>query len=100
MDLPYSSRLPRSTVPNALCRAVEQRRNAGQRILDLSQSNPTVAGIDYPPVYTALADSRSMQYDPVAVGSKSARQAVSDYYAGTVDPERILLTASTSEAYS
>src|SRR5581483_8245258 len=31
---------------------------------------------------------------------KEAREAVAGYYCGRVDPARILLTASTSEAYS
>lgn len=51
----------------------------------------------------ALQDPRALHYEPSAVGLLPARVAVSDYYARrgvTVDPDNILLTASTSEAYA
>ena len=38
--------------------------------------------------------------DPTPAGIATAREAVSGYYGGTVDPGRIMLTASTSEAYA
>jgi hypothetical protein len=40
-----------------------------------------------------------LRYDPNPAGMLEARQAVCRYYAGDVDPVRILLTTSTSEAY-
>ncbi len=77
-------------------------RARGEAVLDLTESNPTVAGFSYPQsaILDALADPRALRYEPVPAGLPAARQAVSDYYAGSVAPERILLTASTSEAYS
>ena len=96
----YSGRLQWTTPVNTLALALEQRRAAGEPILDLTQSNPTAAGIDYPPLGSALADQRILQYEPSARGLTSAREAVSEYYGGRVHPDRILLTASTSEAYS
>ncbi len=69
--------------------------------LDLTVSNPTTAGIRYPPrLLDALADPRALSYEPSALGLLSAREAVAEYYGGRYSPERILLTASTSEAYS
>src|SRR5437879_8536597 len=50
-------------------------------------------------IIEALADARALRYEPVPAGLAWARRAVSDYYGGGVDPERSLLTASTSEAY-
>jgi alanine-synthesizing transaminase len=50
----------------------------------------------------ALADSRALRYDPQPAGSLAAREAVCRYYASAghmVEPDRVLLTASTSEAY-
>jgi hypothetical protein len=50
-----------------------------------------------------LSDERALRYDPDPRGLPSARNAVADYYAqlGVVTGiDRILLTASTSEAYS
>ena len=42
----------------------------------------------------------ALQYEPSPKGILSARKAVSRYYGSAVSPDRILLTASTSEAYS
>ncbi len=80
-------------------------RRRGAAILDLTESNPTHAGLDYPAegILAALADPRSLRYDPAPAGLTVARAAVSQWYAGRgqdVAPERILLTASTSEAYA
>jgi aspartate/methionine/tyrosine aminotransferase len=82
---------------------LDERRSSGAAILDLTESNPTAAGFAYPSdrILAALADPRALTYQPAAAGLPSARAAVSeDYYSGRVDPGRILLTASTSEAYA
>jgi alanine-synthesizing transaminase len=99
---PYSSRLRWDLAPNRLTRLLDERRSAGAAILDLTESNPTAAGFAYPSdqILAALADPRALTYQPAAAGMPSARAAVSEYYAGRVDPGRILLTASTSEAYA
>lgn len=81
---------------------LQEKRSVGVRILDLTESNPTAAGFSYPSdaILAALADPRSLRYEPSAAGLPAARAAVSQYYAGRIDPNRILLTASTSEAYA
>ena len=83
---------------------MEERRRAGARILDLTESNPTRAGIEYPAdILSAFEDPRLLVYDPAPAGSREARKAVARYYAARgqhVTPERVLLTASTSEAYA
>jgi alanine-synthesizing transaminase len=81
---------------------LDERRSAGAAILDLTESNPTAAGLAYPSseILAALSDPRALHYQPAAAGIPSARAAVSQYYSGRVDPARILLTASTSEAYA
>lgn len=92
--------------PNRLSRALDEKRSAGAPILDLTESNPTAAGLVYPSeaILSALADPRSLRYEPSAAGLAVARAAVSEYYSAalnrTVAPDRILLTASTSEAYA
>jgi alanine-synthesizing transaminase len=99
----YSSRLRWDLAPNRLTRLLDERRSAGAAILDLTESNPTAAGFAYPSdqILAALADPRALSYQPAAAGMLSARAAISeDYYSGRVDPGRILLTASTSEAYA
>jgi alanine-synthesizing transaminase len=90
--------------PNALASALERARAGGAGILDLTVSNPTTAGIPYPreAILQALADPRLLTYEPLPFGLPGARRAIADLYAPThdVDPERVVLTASTSEAYS
>lgn len=75
-------------------------RKAGARILDLTESNPTRAGFVYPSteILAALADPRAMTYEPSPRGLLSAREVVGRHY--NLPAERMLLTASTSEAYS
>jgi len=92
--------------PNALTRAIEEARTSGQKILNLTVSNPTEAGIrpDAETVLAALANPEAMHYDPQPRGLRGARQAMCRYYREShevdLDPERLILTTSTSEAYS
>jgi aspartate/methionine/tyrosine aminotransferase len=51
----------------------------------------------------ALANPAALDYDPQPSGSPRAREAICEYYAehgALVKPEQIILTTSTSEAYS
>lgn len=101
----FSSRLPENLRPNRLSELLEAKRRSGAAILDLTESNPTRAGFVYPvkEILQALGDPRSLRYEPSPAGLAEAREAVACYYAErgqTVEPDRILLTASTSEAYS
>ena len=101
----FSSRLRWDLPSNRLAQALEKKRRSGAAILDLTESNPTHANFEYPAeeILPALADPRSLRYDPNPAGLAEARGAVSDWYAARgqhVSPNRILLTASTSEAYA
>jgi len=100
----FSSRVPPVLRRNRLTEAIATRRAAGQPVLDLTLSNPTHAGFDYPPdLLSPLSDARALSYDPQPFGSLDARRAVSHEYARQgldVTPDRIVLTASTSDAYS
>ncbi|MCL4402347.1 MAG: pyridoxal phosphate-dependent aminotransferase [Acidobacteria bacterium] len=96
----FSSRFHWDMRPNRLAELLAAKRAHGVPILDLTESNPTRAGLDYPlEIVASLADTRSLVYDPQPAGMAGARAAVAAYY-GDIAPERILLTASTSEAYS
>ncbi len=102
----FSSRLPFNQQKNRLSTALAEKRSIGARLLDLSESNPTCVGLfaDLPPdLLRPLADPRGLRYDPNPRGALSARRAISAYYQGRgiqVDPEHLVLSASTSEAYS
>ena len=101
----FSSRLDWRVSPNRLSELVASRREAGARLIDLTESNPTRVGLrpSEDCILAALANPRSLSYEPHPRGLIEARQAVAGYYAErseVVDPERVWLTASTSEAYS
>jgi aspartate/methionine/tyrosine aminotransferase len=92
---------------NALTRALEEARVSGRAILDLTISNPTEAGIrpDTGAVLAALSNPDAMHYSPQPRGMLAAREAVCRYYLEShgipdLDPDQLLLTTSTSEAYS
>lgn len=99
-----SRRLPPHTDVNALTRALAVRREAGRPIVDLTESNPTRAGITYPAdLLRGLSAEQGLQYEPQALGMRRAREAVARDHGRrgvTLDPDRIVLTASTSEAYT
>jgi aspartate/methionine/tyrosine aminotransferase len=102
----FSQRTNWRLSPNALTRAIGEARASGQHILDLTVSNPTEAGVrpDAETVLAALANPEAMHYDPQPRGLLAACQAVCRYYREShevdLDPERLILTTSTSEAYS
>jgi alanine-synthesizing transaminase len=102
---PFSSRLHWDLRPNRLAQTLDAKRQAGAKILDLTESNPTRAGLAYPSseILGAFADARSLVYEPKPAGLQAAREAVAGYYAArgqAVEPRRILLTSSTSESYA
>lgn len=101
----FSSRLPEDYTPNRLARGVEERRRSGARLLDLTESNPTRVGLPAPVAddWRALLEGAAQPYEPHPLGSPAGRQAVSGYYADLgveLSPERVVLVASTSEAYA
>ncbi|HSV43141.1 MAG TPA: pyridoxal phosphate-dependent aminotransferase [Candidatus Bathyarchaeia archaeon] len=100
----FAKRTDWDLTANAFSKTVGELRQAGQTIYDLTVSNPTQCGLDYPQeeLLAAFYRPENMLYDPAAFGLPGARQAVAQYYRTKgvdVPVERILLTASTSEAY-
>jgi len=99
----FSSRFHWDLRPNRLTLALSERRAAGLKVIDVTESNPTHAGLHYPADAVAALSHRDMlSYDPLPAGSVAAREAVAQYYrnrGAEVPIGRILLTASTSEAY-
>ena len=102
----FAARTEWGTAADGWATALEQLRTAGRSLLDLTASNPTTAGLRYEEnaILAALSSSGAMQYDPDPAGILSARQSIAAYHAESanisVDPKHLLLTASTSEAYS
>lgn len=94
-----------STGAGEMNRLYQALADAREPVLDLIDTNFHRCGFRFPaaPLAAAFADYLAARsYDPDPLGSVSARDAIADYYrnAGVAaDRERILLTASTSEAY-
>jgi alanine-synthesizing transaminase len=102
----FSDRTNWKLARNRLTEAIDEARQSGVRVLDLTLSNPTRAGLRYDEakILESLASPRAMDYDPQPKGLATARTAVAEYYQSDhgiqFDPERVFLTTSTSEGYS
>jgi alanine-synthesizing transaminase len=101
----FSDRTNWNLKSNRLSEALAKYRAAGKPLLDLTASNPTECGFDYDrrAILQALSNPESLSYDPDPRGLLSARRAVSEYYSAreiVIPADNIILTTSTSEAYS
>ncbi len=89
---------------NPLAALLAERRQRQQPVVDLTLANPTAAGLPVPGDFPArLAAGAAAAYRPEPLGLRSAREAVCAYLAARgslVHPDQVVLTASTSEAYS
>jgi aspartate/methionine/tyrosine aminotransferase len=92
----FSRRAQWSAPPNRLSLARARQR----KVLDLTESNPTRAEIAYPHDELAEVMSRAARapYDPEPLGLPSAREALARHLGCNADD--VVITASTSEAYS
>jgi len=101
----FSNRTAWDVRPGELAQAVEALRAEGTRLLDLTVSNPTACGFAYDAqtILEPLDSAQALLYDPDPRGLLSARESVACYYAdheACVQPEQVVLTTGTSEAYS
>jgi aspartate/methionine/tyrosine aminotransferase len=100
----FSHRLPPDLDPNPLTRVASELRAGGVPLLDLTESNPTTCGFEYPAgLLECLADARGLRYDPQPLGLVVAREAVAADYARRsvrVAPDRVVITASSSDSYA
>jgi alanine-synthesizing transaminase len=101
----FSDRFNWDLSPNALSLMLLDKRSRGEKIFDLTQSNPTQAGFEYDAddLLAALSQSEAMTYEPDPRGLVKARRAIAQYYQDrgeNIDVDALFLTASTSEAYS
>jgi aspartate/methionine/tyrosine aminotransferase len=90
---------------NRLSEALARHRAARKPLLDLTASNPTQCGFEYDAsaILQAFNNPGNLAYEPNPKGLETARRAVGAYYASRGDegrPDDIVLTSSTSEAYS
>jgi alanine-synthesizing transaminase len=101
----FARRTQWNLAPNRYSLAVEHARSSGRTLLDLTAGNPTTVGLHFEGerILRALQYPQALEYEPASKGILAAREAVAAYYAGwgvALSAERIILTVSTSEAYS
>ncbi|GAA3764690.1 pyridoxal phosphate-dependent aminotransferase [Terriglobus aquaticus] len=102
----FSNRTHFGAEADPLTEAVALRRRAGLPVLDLTESNPTRCGLGIAgtTLLPPLSHATNMVYRAEPFGPMQARKAVAKIYyrerGVQVDPAEMVLTASTSEAYS
>jgi alanine-synthesizing transaminase len=101
----FSRRTDWQLAKNQYTQVLERFRSSGRNVLDLTASNPTNVGLQYESerLLTSLRHPQALDYEPVAKGLLSAREAVAAYYRERgiqLSPEQLFLTVSTSEAYT
>ncbi|MGC8550399.1 MAG: pyridoxal phosphate-dependent aminotransferase [Acidobacteriaceae bacterium] len=105
MPISFAQRTAWDLSSSETARALEEVRASGQAICNLTASNPTIAGFEYneAAIIAALSVPAVFDYDPDPRGILQAREAVCAYYAdhsASLLPNQLILTTSTSEAYS
>ena len=101
----FADRTNWNLASNRLSEALSRHLSAGKSLIDLTASNPTECGFAYDTgaIVRALSSLAALTYEPEPKGLLSAREAVASYYAARdndVASNDIILTTSTSEAYS
>ncbi len=101
----FSRRTAWNLETNPFSLAVQAHQQANRELLDLTVSNPTKVGLDFDAhaILRALSHAEALEYDPQPRGLLSAREAVAAYYrelGAEISSAQLLLTTSTSEAYS
>ncbi len=101
----FSNRTNWNLSSNRLTKLIEERRQQGHVILDLTESNPTKVGFDFYDIglLNPLKNKSNLIYEPDPKGLLNARIAVSGYYKQKgiyVNPENVVMTSSSSDAYS
>jgi alanine-synthesizing transaminase len=101
----FSGRLRWEQACNSLAAEMAARKARGLETIDLTESNPTRVGIAYPEAELAeiLRRAGSVDYPPHPLGLPEAREALAAALSrsgDSVSPDDLVLTASTSEAYS
>ena len=104
-DLHFAHRTAWEFHPNPLTGLLHRLRAEGREIHDWTVANPTLCGFPYDTerIAAALTQPAAFVYAPEPAGHLSARIAIAGFLASrdvTVSPDRIFLTASSSEGYS
>lgn len=100
----FSQRSGLERDPNPASAELAAHVAAGKRLRDLSSGNPAQVGLSLGELSLSPLSNRALlEYEPEAFGPLRAREAISREFpehGPAIPPEQIVITASTSEAYS
>jgi aspartate/methionine/tyrosine aminotransferase len=100
----FSNRVSSDLTPNRLSATLARLRDERAAFDDLTESNPTRVGLEYPGrLLDALSHPAGLAYAPEPFGLPAARDAVVGDFRRrgmSIARDRVVLTASTSDAYS
>ncbi len=113
MTFKFSHRTNWHRTPNTISNAVDSLKRQHVPLIDLTESNPTRCGFRYlnGQILKSFREKKNLAYHPDARGLLKTRAAVAQTYTRGqsiptaltpkfINPNQIILTASTSEAYS
>ena len=97
-----SKRIPTTMKQNAISIEIERLKKNGCPYIDLTTSNPTNCDFVYPKenIIDTINKSELFTYKPNPHGNFSARKAIATYHGNNITANDVVLTASTSEAFS
>ncbi len=101
----FAKRVQWNSHTNPLMQAKADRVRTGKACIDMANTNPTQCDFAFlhNELYGLLSVNKCTSYAASPKGNVEAREAISHYYASlnqTINPEDIILTSSTSEAYA
>ncbi|WP_061249666.1 pyridoxal phosphate-dependent aminotransferase [Leptospira alstonii] len=101
----FSSRFSFQEGENEFAEILSEYKKNQIRYFDLTVSNPTQAGFQYPAeaIRHGFGTADLITYHPDPRGNFEARKKIQEYYGSKgleIDPDDLFLTSSSSEAYS
>ncbi|TGM53534.1 pyridoxal phosphate-dependent aminotransferase [Leptospira adleri] len=101
----FSSRFSFQDGENEFSRILSEYKKKKISYIDLTLSNPTQAGFQYPSeaIRHSFQTNDLITYIPDPQGNEQARNTISDYYRSKgvmIDPDDLFLVSSSSEAFS
>ncbi len=97
-----SSRIPSSLESNAITTAFQLKKSRREKIIDLTESNPTQVGFRYPEreISSIFGKAETFLYEPEPRGLLSTRSFIAKNCSPLIGPENVWMTSSSSESYS
>lgn len=90
---------------NRITKLIQEYQRNNISIIDLSESNPTKVGFNYPEKFVLkdFCSGKNLIYNPHPKGLINAREAICKFYHKkniNIHPESIIITAGSSDAYN